>query len=124
MFNEKDIEKIMRHLHCPREEAIDILKADEEIEKGEKLFELTPEQKAAEKKARSVGDIKVTPKIRERKVDEIKKELLTGCSEWLKTQGANIEYVKTETEIKFSFNGEQYTLKLTKHRKPKGDKKC
>lgn len=42
----------MQSLGISEEEAIEILQADAEIDKGAKLFELTPEQKAVEKKMR------------------------------------------------------------------------
>ena len=42
----------MQSLDISRNDAIEILQADAEIDKGAKLFELTPEQKAVEKKMR------------------------------------------------------------------------
>ena len=49
---EKQIEKLMSALHCTREEAIEVIEADKKIDKGEKLFELSPELEAGAKKAR------------------------------------------------------------------------
>ena len=49
------IENLMRSLGCTVEEAKDIIETDKRIDKGEKLFSLTPEQEKASKKARSVA---------------------------------------------------------------------
>lgn len=59
------------------------------------------------------------PAKRERKVDTTKKRLLTDCRVLLEGLGANIINVKTETEITFSFEDCEYSLKLIKHRKSK-----
>lgn len=55
---------------------------------------------------------------KERKIDQDKKfllEVLRGRMEEVKD--INILGVKTETEISFQYRGDDYTLKLTKHRK-------
>lgn len=56
---------------------------------------------------------------RERKVDTTKKRLLMDCKVLLERLNANILAVKTETEITFIFEGEEYSLKLVKHRPKK-----
>jgi len=58
-------------------------------------------------------------KPKERKVDEEKGRLLADIKTLLEGLGADVQAVKTETEIKFGFNNNSYTLKLTKHRPPK-----
>ena len=55
-----------------------------------------------------------------RKVDETKKHILQCVRVLLEGLGANIAEIKTETEITFSFNEEEYSLRLVKHR-PKKD---
>ena len=52
-----------------------------------------------------------------RKVDEEKKHLLGCIKNLLVGMHITITEVKTETEIKFVYNENEYTLKLTKHRK-------
>ena len=52
---EKLIAKHMNLLKISREEAIQLIEDDKRIDKGEKLFSLTPEQEKASKKARSAG---------------------------------------------------------------------
>lgn len=119
-MDEATIKRMMDCLHCSREEAIEILQDDEAIDRGENLFELTPEQKKASKEARNAGGNKRTkPVQRERKVDEAKGAILTACQTTLTGLQATIIKVQTETEIEFTLNGENYTLKLTKHRPPK-----
>ena len=54
-----------------------------------------------------------------RKVDEEKKVLLQNVKDTLEDLGAKILYIKTETEVTFAYNGNDYTVKLTKHRLPK-----
>lgn len=56
---------------------------------------------------------------KERKVDTTKKRLLMDCKVLLEGLGAEIVAVKTETEITFTFEGEEYGLKLIKHRPKK-----
>lgn len=56
---------------------------------------------------------------KERKVDETKKRLLSDCKVLLEGLGANITNTKTETEISFIFEDEEYSLKLVKHRPKK-----
>jgi len=44
---------------------------------------------------------------------------LTNCRVLLQGMGADIVGVKTETEVTFTFESEEYTLKLVKHRPKK-----
>ena len=55
-----EVQKIMKALGLTEQEAKEMLEADRKIDKGEKLFELTPEQEKASKKARSTGTKKPT----------------------------------------------------------------
>lgn len=119
-----EINRIRHLLKCTTEEAIDVLEQDEKIDKGESVyFDMTKEQaKVAIKQAqKGIGHgARETPIKRERKVDNIKKQLLDGCKSSIETAGGTVTAEKTETEITFDYNGETYTLKLTKHRKAKG----
>ena len=64
-------------------------------------------------------DKKRQPSKRERKVDETKKRLLDNVRVLLEGLNADILNIKTETEIMFSFQNEEYSFKLVKHRKKK-----
>lgn len=104
MDKEKLIKEIMKDLECTREEAEEV--AEMEIKaKGIKRYEKAEEQKPR--------------KPRERKVDEDKKELIMYLEEELHLFGASIKSVKNESEIAFSYKGEEYSVKLIKHRPPK-----
>lgn len=62
------------------------------------------------------------PSTRERKVDETKQYLLAKCEKVLRACGTNILSIKTETELTFTYNEEEYSLKLIKHRTKKEQK--
>ena len=121
-MNEKQIEKIMKSLGCTREEAIELIMEDEAVDRmtsKEVNSDLTADQKKAMKKATNTGTKKRTAVKRERKVDETKKRLLTDYKTLLEGLGAEVEPLKTESEMHFIFEGESYTVKLIKHRPPK-----
>lgn len=120
MTKQEQIEKYMKSLGISKEEAEQLWEDDQEDfigEEGEEMTKKAKEIKRYEKADKPKGERK--PK--ERKVDLDKKMLLELCLQGL---GSTIQesQVKTETEISFSYGGEQYTLKLTKHRKKKGEK--
>lgn len=54
-----------------------------------------------------------------RKIDEEKKVLLQNIKDTLEDLGAEVSLIKTETEVTFAYNGNNYTVKLIKHRPPK-----
>ena len=120
------IQKHMRTLKCTRDEAIDLIRCDDEIDSGNtELFALTPEQKKIVRKVTKADrnpETKRTVK-RERKVDEDKKhifDILRIPLEGFQSNG-KIENLtcKNEAEISFTYNGADYSVKLTKHRAKK-----
>lgn len=54
---------------------------------------------------------------KERKIDTTKERFILDIKVLLEGLGATILKVKTETEINFIFNNENYTVKIIKHRK-------
>ena len=118
MFDEKEIQKMMKNLSLTREEAIQLLKDDED----DVSVELTAEQKKVVKKM-TQGDRKkeTTPRKRERKVDETKKRLLDSLRVLVEGLGGQTLSLKSETELEFWFEGASYNLKLVKHREKKAD---
>lgn len=106
---DKLIEKIMRECEqegepVTREDAEEM--AEMEIKaNGIKRYEQSDKPRKATKK--------------ERKVDTTKKRLLMDCKALLEGLGAEVLNVKTETEVTFNFEGEEYSLKLVKHRPKK-----
>lgn len=124
-YSEKQIANLMQSLEVSRNEAIEILKADAEIDKGVKLFELTPEQKAVEKKMRKTVKA-VAPngkKIqRELKIDDNREKLLSSIIE-LFNEKFSIENIerppRTTNKIRFDFFGDTFTVTVAKERKKK-----
>ena len=119
-MTEKQILNAMKSLDLTREEAIEMLSADEEIDKGAKLFELSAEQKKVAKEMTTAGGGKHKEhKPRERKVDADKQFILLSVGDVLCEIADGECPRKGETEISFTYKGNAYTLKLIKHRPPK-----
>ena len=121
---EERIKLIMKNLECSREEAIQVIKDDEAIDKGEKMFELSKEQKKASKQARSTGTKAETErKPRERKVDNEKLALLEMLASGLTDSNIEVAF-ENEVKLHFNYNGSSYSVTLTKHRPPKKQVVC
>ncbi len=105
--NEKEKQtQALKNLGLTNEEIADVLQADAEIDKGEKLFELPKELAAGAKKARNAGNCKgYTKPPNPNKTKAF--ELLTK-----NVKSANI--VKQDSEFIFFVNGEEFRAKLTK----------
>lgn len=118
MFDEKDIQKMMKNLSLSREEAIQLLQDDED----DVSVELTAEQKKVVKKM-TQGDRKkeTAPRKRERKVDENKRALIRAFAECAMDCGDDVSITNPEREIMFLYNGERYRLTLAKPREKKGE---
>ena len=120
-FTEKEIQHQMQCNHCTREEALDILAWDYDIDHGDKdKGAPTAEQKKLIRsltKADKAPTEKRTVK-RERKIDANKAEIFEKIRAMLAGE-VEITAVKNEAEISFMHAGEAYTVKLTKHRAPK-----
>lgn len=116
MTKEQEIQKNMKVLGISREEAEQLWEDDQNDFIGEEGEEMT--RKAKEIKRYEKGDKPRAKAKKERKVDENKKLILDKLHKALETF-VKITNVKTETEISFVYNDEEYTLKLTKHRPKK-----
>ena len=118
MTRNEQIEKFMKNLSISREEAEQLLEDDE----NDVSVELTAEQKKVAK-AMSQGDRKkeTVPRKRERKPDDVKRNLVKMLSEALTASGIieNLEVTNLEREINFISNGETFRLTLAKPRKAK-----
>ena len=119
-MNDKQAVQIMNALGCSYEEACQIIKDDEAIEKGEKLFEQTAEQKKASKAMTTAGGGKHKEKAkRERKPDADKHKLMAALFQATDGLGLKNYQNVTDTEFSFEFNGNQYSVRLIKHRPAK-----
>lgn len=108
MDKEKLIDKIMKEFEADGEPVT--------REEAEEIAELEIKAKANDKRYETSKPKNSTPK--ERKVDEVKKHLFEVIITSLENEVDNGS-LKNEVEYSFDYQGERYTLKLTKHRKAK-----
>lgn len=117
MTKEEQIKNYMKKLQISKEEAEQLFTDDMEDfigEEGEKMTEQARKTRRYEKSNTPKKERK--PKVR--KVDENKACLLDILHKTL-TPIVKITNIKTETELSFVYNNEEYTLKLIKHRAKK-----
>ena len=110
-------EKALYALGLTDEEVAEVLADDRRIDKGEKLFELTDEQKKASKEIRKTNAVDAYGKGRKRaeKVDEEKRTILNALTasviELLSADDLNI--INPEREFEFFVNGKKYKVVLS-----------
>ena len=112
----KRLFQLMQTLDITEQEALELIEDDEKIEKGEKLFELTDEQKANSKKARQTGTrTQTTPTKRERKEDTDKRFLISILYKALadNTNDAVVDITNAERQIDFEHNGRKFRVVLS-----------
>lgn len=123
---ETQIAKIMKELDLSREEALEMLAEDDEIERGADLHPLTAEQEEVAKKMRKADRAPTVynwQKKRERKPNELKREIIDDlftflCQNWAEiAESGNIS--NEERQIDFVLKDKSFSLTLTEHRKPK-----
>ena len=112
----KQIEAL-KNLGLTDEEIEDVLKADDEIDHGEKLFELPDELKEGAKKARMAGNCKgyTKPEKKEKPIDESKRAIISMLAETVEniTDTGTVEVINPEREIVFTANGKKYKIVLS-----------
>ena len=122
-MNEKRIAELMKALGCSREEAIEVIQEDELIDKGEKLYELTADQKKVVKQMTATGTKKrAAATKRERKPDEIKRQIISNVADSFQNfdfESADVAIENPERVITFTVGDDNYSLTLTRHRKKK-----
>lgn len=110
----KRLYQLMQTLDITEQEALELIEDDEKIEKGEKLFELTDEQKANSKKARQTGTrTQKAPTKRERKEDTDKREIIQNLDEVLTDICDNVTVTNPERQIDFEFNNRKFRVVLS-----------
>lgn len=127
---EKRIAKQMDILKISREEAEEIVAEDERID-GLTMKELKEEMGAehwdAIKKMSATGERKTTKKkpttykfdTKNKKKDDEKEDFIAKLAEYLPNLAENVQIVNVNREISFKIGENEYSLTLTKHRKPK-----
>lgn len=106
----------MRKLGMTEEEIADLLECDKRIDKGEKLFELTPEQEKASKTARATTSMTPKAKPTKTKVENADKKHLMKLIETAIGYNPKVtEYtvVNAEREATFEYNGVKYKITLS-----------
>lgn len=122
MKNDAKLEALLK-LGMTEEEALQVLADDEDIDHGEaKDFDLTKEQQANAKKYMGTGTRKsVEGAKRKRKENPEKREIVELLAKALaKLEGTAPEVTNPERQVDFVYKGENYSITLTQHRKPKG----
>jgi hypothetical protein len=104
------------------EEAEEVLTADDEIDKGKKLFELSAEGKEAEKKYKNCGVRTVKSPYgqkvqKEKKVDTDKRFLIDILIDTIEQNCGKVEVINAEREIEFKYNDRKFKITLSAPRK-------
>ena len=115
------IEHLMKTLEISADEAKQLLADDAKIDKGEKLFELSTDQKKVEKKMRQADRKPTVYKLekRERKPNEDKQALISIFASTLNSLAdlETVEITNKERQIDFKWNGTRYRIVLSAPRK-------
>lgn len=113
----EQIKNLMELLGCDEQTAKEIIADDERIDKGEKLFEQTAEQKANSKKYVSTGTRKpMTPNLpkKERKADADKRQLVALLNATISEIADNEPTITNiERQIDFEFRGRKFRIILS-----------
>lgn len=117
--DDNKIDDYVERLGCSIADACElILEESGKIEESEETTKAIKEaEKNAPRRYEKSGSRKKTEKVR--KIDETKGHLLACVKTLVEGLGATETTLKTETELKFNYEGASYTFKLTKHRPPK-----
>lgn len=124
---QEKVARIMRLLDCTENEALDVIKNDEIIDKGGRTeFDFDKEKEKMAKKFANVETHKKTAykfTKRERKENATKKGIIDDLFRFL-TENANfiaenVEITNKERQIKFNSADETFELTLVQKRKPK-----
>jgi hypothetical protein len=112
----------LMNLGMSSEEAEDVLTADDEIDKGKKLFELSVEGKEAEKKYKNCGVRTVKSPYgqkvqKEKKVDTDKRFLVDILIDTIEQNCGKVEVINAEREIEFKYNDRKFKITLSAPRK-------
>lgn len=120
---DKQIQTLMKNLDITREQALQVMADDKAIDRGEKLFEMTQEQKQVEKKMRSAGTRRkpVIPPSGPppRKEDADKRRLISSLADFINEIDCGEPCVITnpERQIDFEYHGRKMRITLSAPRK-------
>ena len=118
MIDERVIAIMMKRLQCSREEAIEVIQDDEEVDRGGNPHPLTAEQEKASKAARIVSTgPRTAPVKHERKPNEAKREIIQVLDEALTDIADDVTVTNIERQIDFVLDGVRYRVVLSAPRK-------
>ena len=129
-LTQKDMELVKHHmkvLDIPEAEAIQLVMDDKAVDKGEKLFELSAEQKKVAKKYAGTGTKKRTvykfDTAKKKKENPIKQKIIAEIERFLNENSEicaeNIQIINAERQIFFQIGSNDYELTLVQKRKAK-----
>lgn len=121
---EQSVYNNLRKMGLTDEEAKEVIFADKAIDKGEKLFELTEEQKQVEKKyknthTRTVKTAYGQTQTKERKTDPDKRTLIDALAKELEKHADSgaVNITNAEREIELVFHDRKFKIVLSAPRK-------
>lgn len=104
----------MRKLGWSDEEIKKVLEDDKRIDKGEKLFELSPELEAGAKKARQADRKPTERKPREKKIDEDKEKILSALQNAVAPLvPTDLTVANSEREFSFTYHNKKFKVVLS-----------
>ena len=119
------IQKHMKILGISRDEAIQLIEDDKAIDRGVKMFELSPELEAGAKKARQADRKPTTYNFqkRERKANPTKGAIIAEIAKFLAENSENacenVTITNKERQIAFKIGENDYEFTLVQKRKSK-----
>lgn len=129
-LTQKDMELVKHHmkvLDIPEAEAIQLVMDDKAVDKGEKLFELSAEQKKVAKKYAGTGTKKRTvykfDTAKKKKENPVKQKIITEIERFLNENSEicaeMVQITNAERQIAFCISNVKYELTLVQKRVPK-----
>lgn len=129
-LTQKDMELIKHHmkvLDIPGAEAIQLVMDDKAVDKGEKLFELSAEQKKVVKKYAGTGTKKRTvykfDTAKKKKENPVKQKIIAEIERFLNENSEicaeMVQITNAERQIAFKIGENDYELTLVQKRKAK-----
>ena len=129
-LTQKDMELVKHHMKVldnPEAEAIQLVMDDKAVDKGEKLFELSAEQKKVAKKYAGTGTKKRTvykfDTAKKKKENPVKQKIIAEIERFLNENSEicaeNVQIINAERQIFFQIGENDYELTLVQKRKAK-----
>lgn len=129
-LTQKDMELVKHHmkvLDIPEAEAIQLVMDDKAVDKGEKLFELSAEQKKVAKKYAGTGTKKRTvykfDTAKKKKENPVKQKIIAEIERFLNENSEicaeMVQITNAERQISFKIDENNYELTLVQKRKAK-----